>query len=80
MDTFRLAPNLHDHQHERLYSGGELLQVAGQCGLTSAHRQRINFLAPWIATVSEKWAMKIHAWEAKRRGLPGSLLLYTFVK
>jgi 2-polyprenyl-3-methyl-5-hydroxy-6-metoxy-1,4-benzoquinol methylase len=80
MDTLRLAPTMHHHQHEHLYSGRELQQLALQSGFTPALCQHINFLAPWIATVSEKWAMKMHSWEAARQGLPGSLLLYTFTK
>ena len=80
MDTFRLAPRLSGDQHEKLYSGSELLDLARNYGFTAIRRQRINFLAPWFAAISPKLALKAHDWEAKQHALPGPLLVYTFRK
>lgn len=80
MDTFRLAPNLKLDQHEQLYSGSELLELARQNGFTPARCQRINFIAPWAAILFPIFAERIHAWETRQTWLPGPLLLYTFIK
>jgi 2-polyprenyl-3-methyl-5-hydroxy-6-metoxy-1,4-benzoquinol methylase len=80
LDTFRLAPRLSGDQHENLYSGSELLDMCRKNGFTAIRRQRINFLAPWLALLSPKLAQKTHAWEAKQHWLPGPLLVYTFRK
>jgi 2-polyprenyl-3-methyl-5-hydroxy-6-metoxy-1,4-benzoquinol methylase len=80
MDSFRLAPKMGSDQHEQLYSGSELIAIAEQSGFLTVKKQRINFIAPWLAFFSEKFAARIHRWELRQNRLPGSLLLYTFVK
>jgi len=80
MDLLHLAPNQGREQHEKLYSGRELEALARSAGLIPVKRQRINFIAPWLAAVSKKWAEKMHAWESRQHHLPGCLLVYTFIK
>jgi ubiquinone/menaquinone biosynthesis C-methylase UbiE len=80
MDLLRLAPRLKDDQHEKLYSGRELAEIARLNGFIAVKEQRINFIAPWVAALSEKKAAKLHEWEIRQNWLPGSLLVYTFIK
>jgi dolichyl-phosphate beta-glucosyltransferase len=80
LDLLKLTPRLKGEQHEVLYSGKELAKIAKDQGFILKRKQTINFMAPWVAFISKKWAGKIHAWESKRGWLPGSLLLYTFIK
>jgi ubiquinone/menaquinone biosynthesis C-methylase UbiE len=80
MDLFHLAPRLKDAQHEKLYSEGELTNIAYRNGLTPLKLQRINFIAPWIASFSAKLAHKAHNWETRHNRLPGSLLFHTYRK
>lgn len=80
MDKFRLAPKLKNDQHEKLYSGAELAEIAEQNGFIVTGKQRVNFIAPWIGLISEKYAAKVHLWEMNQNRTPGSLLLYTFTK
>jgi len=80
MDLLRLAPRLKDDQHEQLYSGKQLQAIAAKAGLTAIKKQRINFIAPWLAIFSQKLALRTHSWEERQNWTPGALLLYTFVK
>jgi 2-polyprenyl-3-methyl-5-hydroxy-6-metoxy-1,4-benzoquinol methylase len=80
MDLFRLAPRLKHDQHEQLYSGKQLQALAAKAGLTPLKKQRINFIAPWLAPFSQKLALLTHSWEEQQSWTPGALLLYTFVK
>jgi 2-polyprenyl-3-methyl-5-hydroxy-6-metoxy-1,4-benzoquinol methylase len=80
MDTLRLAPQMRAAQHEHLYSGSELAAQAQNAGLLTLHKQRIHFIAPWIAIFSDRLAARTHAWELRQRWTPGALLLYTFTK
>ena len=80
MDLFRLAPRLKHDQHEQLYSGQQLQTLAAKAGLTPIKKQRINFIAPWLAPFSQKLALRTHHWEEQQTWTPGALLLYTFTK
>jgi len=80
MDFFRLAPRLKGDQHEKLYSGDELSAMARSAGFTVWKKRRINFIAPWVAVVSEKYARRVHDWEIRQGWIPGSILLYTLIK
>ncbi len=80
LDRFRLVPTLAGEQHEYLYSGRELRKTAETAGFRSISRKTVNFLSPWLAPISWKLALKVHALEIKGKCRIGSLLLYTFKK
>lgn len=80
MDILRLVPRLKGAQHETLYSGAELEKMAASAGFATASRRTILFMGPWLATLSKRWADRMHRWETTRNRTPGSLLLYTFRK
>jgi 2-polyprenyl-3-methyl-5-hydroxy-6-metoxy-1,4-benzoquinol methylase len=80
IDLFRLAPKLKNAQHERLYAGPELENMVTVNGFLTRRRQRINFIAPWLSVISKKWAERTHVWETRHHWIPGSLLVYTFIK
>jgi len=80
IDMLHLAPKMKSEQHEKLYSGNELGKIAEQIGFGIHKKQSINFIAPWIAVISGKYAKKAHSWEIKQNWIPGSLLMYTLIK
>ena len=80
IDRLRLAPRLKHDQHEHLYSGQQLEGIATKAGLLPIKKQRINFIAPWLATFSQNLALRTHLWEERQNWTPGALLLYTFIK
>lgn len=80
LDFLKLTPKLKNEQHEVLYSGKELAKLVKDQGFVLKRKQTINFIAPWIAFFSKKMAQNIHTWESKKEWIPGSLLLYTFIK
>ena len=80
LDTFRLVPTLAGEQHEYLYTGRELRRTAEAAGFSAISRKTVNFVSPWLAPISWKLALKVHALELKSNCRIGSLLLYTFKK
>jgi 2-polyprenyl-3-methyl-5-hydroxy-6-metoxy-1,4-benzoquinol methylase len=80
LDACRLVPNLQEGQHELLYSGKQLGEVAKQAGFDCISRKTINFIAPWMSVFGRKPALAIHNAEIKYKSRLGALLLYTFQK
>lgn len=80
LDFFKLVPNLADEQHEFLYTGKILEQKGKNAGFECSNKKQINTIAPWLASVSWKLALKVHSFEAKFVKIWGSLLVYTFTK
>ncbi len=80
IDLFQLAPKLKGDQHEKLYSSKELEEVTKSNGFIVVKKQKINFLAPWVAVLSQSLAKWFHTVELKNTWIPGSLLLFTFKK
>ncbi len=80
LDMFRLVPTLSKEQHEYLYSGKQLKEKAGQAGFQSIAESTINFISPWMAPISWKWALKMHALELRAKSKLGSVLVYSFKK
>lgn len=80
LDLLRLVPRLQGDQHEKIFSGRELAAIVEQAGFITSRKQTINAIAPWLAILSERLAIKIHNWELRQHWIPGSLLVYTFTK
>ncbi len=80
LDFFKLVPNLADEQHEFLYSGKILQKKGEQAGFKCSNKKQINTFAPWLASISWKLALSVHAFEIKVFKKFGSLLVYTFTK
>jgi dolichyl-phosphate beta-glucosyltransferase len=80
LDFLNLIPKLKGDQHEMLYSGKELEKLAIEHGFALKRKQTINCIAPWLAVISPRIARKAHVWESEKPWIPGSLLLYTFIK
>ena len=74
MDTFRLAPQLADHQHVELYHRRKLRRLAVAAGFRVERMATSCFLAPWLAPLSWALAVKTHRLETGRL-LPGSILV-----
>lgn len=80
MDRLKVAPEMDGHQHEFFYDFDTLQEIVESAGFTCVKKQTINTIAPWLAVLSWKLALRINTWEQKLFKKRGNILVYTFEK
>lgn len=80
LDRTNLTPHMDGDQHVKLYTKKALIDVGKAAGFELLNHCTINALAPWLAPVSWRLALKTHELEVSYPHSFGSLLLQTFIK
>jgi len=75
IDLFNLAPPLVEHQHVTFYNKARLRKLCEGSGFVVERMASACFVAPWLAPLGERLAMKADAVESRIGWLPGSVLV-----
>lgn len=78
MDRFTTAPQLDGHQHVTHFTPSTLVGLAHASGWETQTLQTVSLLAPWLAPLGWRLAMRVHNFEKAARYLPGSIIVGVF--
>ncbi len=78
-DTLRLAPEIAGGEHISKYRWRTLADLLTMAGFAIQQMGTFNYLSPFVALLSERWAEHLYRWEL-REGRVGGNLLYALCR
>lgn len=74
MDRFGLAPRMADDQHVSRFSPTLLRDLCAVSGFRVERMVTVSFMAPWLAPLNWRLAVRCHQMESRVRWLPGAIV------